>query len=119
MLDVEIRKSDKKNIQILTLSGEFDFHEKERVLDLLPKLKSEDPKRLIIDLTGINLLVSAGVEALLVFHSAFEKAGGRVGVVIDHNNYLMCKFRNLGIFEGTGFELYETVEEAETAIGAK
>jgi len=116
VLEIDISKSDTPNIQILTLSGEFDLFEKEKVMSLLPRMLSNDVEGLIIDLTNISLLASAGVEVLIRFHSELSKAGKRMALVVDHNNYLIRKFRNLGIFEGTGLEFFETVEEAEKAL---
>ena len=116
MLDVDIKKGDSSDIQILTLSGEFDLFDKERVLELLPQFISADSQGLIIDLTDITLLASAGFEVLILFYEEFRNVGKRVGIVIDHNSYLMRKFRNLGVFEGTGLEVFETIEEAEAAL---
>jgi hypothetical protein len=36
--------------------------------------------------------------------------------VIDHNNYLLQKFKNLGVFDTSGIESSETVEEALTTL---
>ncbi|MHB8842058.1 MAG: STAS domain-containing protein [Candidatus Aquicultor sp.] len=116
MIDLTIKKSDGSDIQTLALSGEFDLFDKEQVLDLLPKLIAIDSQGLIIDLTDIKLLTSAGIEVLIRFHEEFKKNGKRVGIILDRNNYIIRKFRNLGMFEGTGLELFTTVEEAVAAL---
>ena len=47
----------------------------------------------------------------------FEGAiGARTALVIDHNNYLLQKFKNLGVFDTSGIESSETVEEALTTL---
>lgn len=116
MLDIDIIKSDTSNIKIVTLSGEFDLFEKERVTGLLPQLLSDDPKGLIINLSAVSVLASAGIEVLITFQNEVTKVGKHIAIVVDHNNYLTRKFKNLGIFEGTGLEFFETVEDAEGAI---
>lgn len=115
MLDINIKK-EKEGISILSFSGDFDLFEKDRVIDLLPQLLSNSPRGLIIDLSGISLLDSGGIETLIVYHNTVKDAGARMVLVVNHNNYLMRKFRNLGVFSGTGINVFETIEEAKAFV---
>jgi len=115
MLDINIKK-ESEGMSILSLSGDFDLFEKEHVLDLLPQLLSDNPKGLIIDLSDISLLDSGGVETLIIYHNTVKDAGALMALVVNRNNYLMRKFRNLGVFGGTGINVFGTIEEARAAI---
>jgi len=115
MLDINIKK-DKENIYIVSLSGDFDLFEKRRVVDLLPQLLSDNPRGLIVDLSGISLLDSGGVETIIIYHNTIKDAGTSMALVVNHNNYLMRKFRNLGVFSGTGINVFETIKEAKEFI---
>lgn len=119
MLDIDFRKSDNLDIRIITLSGEFDLFEKERVLNLLPKVLEGGRGGVLIDLSGVSLLDSAGIEVLIRYYVELKKAGIRFVVVASDNNYLTKKFRKLGIFDNTGLELYESVEEAEKSFRSR
>jgi len=115
MLNINIGKLN-DNITLLTLSGEFDLYEKERVLSLSPEVVTGDTIGLIFDLTDISFIDSGGVEVLIEYQTELEKVGKTMAVVVDHNNYLTRKFARLGVFSGAGIKVFETVEEAEAAV---
>lgn len=116
MLEISIKEGRVPGTQVITLSGEFDFYEKGKVIGLLPKILSDNSNGLIIDLAGVTLLASAGVEALILYQEKLTRAGKKLAIVVDHNNYLIRKFTNLGLFEGAELDFYGTVEEAESAF---
>jgi len=117
MLNVDIDRRH-NNITVMTLSGEFDLYEKERVLSLFQEATTGDAMGLIFDLTHISFIDSGGVEVLIEYQVRLEKMGKTMAVVVNHNNYLTRKFSRLGVFSDAGIKLFETIEEAEAAIPA-
>lgn len=112
MLDIKLSKSDASDTQILTLSGEWDIYERGRVESYFSQVQSEAPEGLIVDLSAVTLLDSSGVEVLIIYYARLREVGTPMVLVVNHNNYLIRKFRNLGIFDNTGLKFFETVEEA-------
>lgn len=116
ILEIDLRKSKSKDIQILTLSGEFDFSEKNRVDSYLSRVLSDVPKGLIVDLCGISLLDSSGVGLLMAYFAELKDAGTNTAIVACQNNYLLQKLRNLGVFGDAGIRIFGSVNEAEDKL---
>lgn len=116
MLTIRTEKESKSNIRVLTFDGEWDIYEKARAKGYFSQAVAEVPRGVIVDVTDVSILDSSGIEVLIASFTKLRDAGVPMVIVVDHNNYVIRKFRNLGIFEGTGLSFYETVEEAESAI---
>lgn len=116
MLKIDVRRSDISNIQIITLSGEFDLFEKGRVDEYLSKALSENPRGIVIDLSSVSLMDSSGVGLLVAYRIKSQETGMRMALAVNNNNYLIRKFKNLGIFNESGIEVFGTVEDAEKEL---
>lgn len=114
-IDISTRENN-PDIPVVTTSGEFDLLAKDDVRDSFSKALSEKSKGLIIDLTGITYLDSSGIGVPIAQHTLLEKCERRMVVVVDHNNHVIRRLKYLGIFNRSGIELFETIEEAEAAF---
>lgn len=116
MFSIDSQEIENRNIQILTLAGEFDIAEKERVRGIFNNVLALEPEGLIIDLSSIALVDSSAIGLLVAYKSKLEAIGARLVVVIDSNNYLIRKLGHLGIFDGPGIELFDSLEQAKAAF---
>ncbi|HEY3375356.1 MAG TPA: STAS domain-containing protein [Candidatus Aquicultor sp.] len=116
MFDVAIRNDNASNCNIITLSGDWDLYEKEKVERLFAQVMSESPASVIVDLTGIKFLDSSAVSTLIFSFIGLQKIGVPMVLVARENNYLLRKFRQLGIFDGTGLLFYDSVETAQKEL---
>ncbi|HEY3375148.1 MAG TPA: STAS domain-containing protein [Candidatus Aquicultor sp.] len=116
MLEINLRKNDRLDMQVLAFAGELDLSEKERVRDYLQGVLADNPKGLIVDVTEITFMDSSGIGLFLSCYAQFKDADIRMAVLLSDNNYLMQKFRHLGIFGESGIAMYASRAEAEAAV---
>jgi anti-anti-sigma factor len=119
ILAIDSRKDKDTDTWVLAFSGDWDIYEKERAEDHFLQVLPDAPRGLIVDLSDVSLLDSSGVELLIAYFAKLQEVGTRMVLVVDHNNYLIRKFRNLGIFNNTGLVFFETIEEAKDSLSAE
>ena len=103
------RQGSRDGIEILSLSGPFTLG---NMFKLQRALQEMHPQYLIIDITQVPYMDSAGLGLLVNFYVAAKKNGRKMAVT-------GAKPRIMALFELTKVDsllpLYPTVEDAETA----
>lgn len=96
--------------QIMRLDGPLTL---ETVPSFLKTVRADSSPTLILDLTHVDIIDSAGVGALIQTHVAFSKAQRKL-ILTNVNS------RNMAVFEITrvakAFYIYNSVPEAEAAL---
>lgn len=115
MVTVELYRQQ-NGVHLLTISGELDLNEKERVLDALPSVATDGCRGLIVDLSNITLLTSAAIKVLAIFLNTLRQSGVPMVITASCQNYPVSLFRKIGAFDGTELMFFETQDEALAAI---
>ncbi len=105
-LDVEKLPSSSEALTIYTASGKLSI---ETVNEFLPKLRGESARRVILDLSGVTFLDSAGVGALVSLFVSRRNQGKEFGLAA-------LQPQSLAVVTVAGLQnllpIYKTVEEA-------
>ena len=108
-----MRREDKDGIQIVSVSGEVDLYSAHRFRDLIWRTKRQaggNPPRVVVDLSGVEFMDTAGLEVLLEEWNASRQFDGRLCLVAQQG-----PIRRL--LELTGLsELFELYAEPEAAL---
>ena len=79
-----MRCEDKDGIQIISVSGEMDLYSAHRLRDLIWQAKGQadgDPPRVVVDLSGVEFIDTAGLEVLLEEWNASRQFDRRLCLV--------------------------------------
>jgi len=79
-----MRCEDKDGIQIISVSGEVDLYSAHRLRDLIWRAKRQagsDPPRVVVDLSGVEFIDTAGLEVLLEEWNASRQFDRRLCLV--------------------------------------
>jgi anti-anti-sigma factor len=76
VLDVEVRQSA-DGVEVVALRGELDFASTDKLSSALAGLSNE-PRRVVVDLSGLEFIDSSGVRMLMTAARAIEDSGGRL-----------------------------------------
>jgi anti-anti-sigma factor len=66
---------------VVTVTGDVDMHSEKRLRDALNEAAPAPGGRVVVDLSGVEFMASAGVHVLLDLASRFEQADGALVVV--------------------------------------
>jgi anti-anti-sigma factor len=110
-----MRCDDKDRIQIVSVSGEVDFYSAHRLRELIWRARRQaggDPPRVVVDLSGVEFMDTAGLEILLEEWNASRKFDGRMCLVAQQGAITR-------LLEITGLsELFDLYAEPEAAADA-
>jgi anti-sigma B factor antagonist len=108
-----MRCEDKDGIQIVSVRGEVDLYSAHRLRELIWRAKRQaggDPPRVVVDLSGVEFIDTAGLEVLLEEWNASRQFDGRICLVAQQG-----PIRRL--FEVTGLSgLLDLYAEPEAAV---
>src|SRR5215216_3796981 len=108
-----MRCEDKDGIQIISVSGEMDLYSAHRLRDLIWQAKGQadgDPPRVVVDLSGVEFIDTAGLEVLLEEWNASRQFDGRLCLVAQQGPITR-------LLELTGLsELFNLYAEPEVAV---
>ncbi len=113
MFDISMKLD--RGIAVIALRGEFDLAEKERAQGIVNDALG-DNAHVVMDLTGLSFIDSAGIEVLIEAIKGAMKKSLSVAFVVDENDYILRKLKELGLFDGLGVGFFGSVEEATTSI---
>jgi anti-anti-sigma factor len=106
---------DKDGIQIVSVSGEVDFYSAHRLRELIWRARRQaggDPPRVVVDLSGVEFMDTAGLEILLEEWNASRQFDGRMCLVTQQGPITR-------LLELTGLsELFDLYAEPEAAVDA-
>ncbi len=107
-LDVERLPSSNENLTVYTANGKLSL---ETVNQFLPGLRAETAQRVVLDMSGVNFLDSAGVGALVSLFVSRRNQGKEFGLAALPPQAVavvtVAGLQNL-------LPIYKTVEEAST-----
>ena len=115
MLDISA-KAESGKLQTVSLSGEFDLYETEKVDNTLIYIYSQNPLTIIIDLSSISFMDSTGVGLLISWFAKFKESGIRMMLVLNTNAHVMRRLGRLLLLTEPNLKFYETIEEAKADI---
>jgi anti-sigma B factor antagonist len=108
-----MRCEDKDGIQIVSVSGEVDLYSAHRLRELIWRAKEQagdDPQRVVVDLSEVEFIDTAGLEVLLEEWNATRQFDGRLCLVAQQG-----PIRRL--LEVTGLsDLLDLYAELEAAV---
>ena len=108
-----MRCEDKDGIQIASVRGEVDIYSAHRLRALIWRAKRQaggDPPRVVVDLSGVEFMDTAGLEVLLEEWNASRQFDGRLCLVAQRGPITR-------LLELTGLsELFELYAEPEVAV---
>jgi anti-sigma B factor antagonist len=111
-----MRCEDKDGIQIVSVSGEVDLSSAHRLREVLWWAKAQtngDPPRVVVDLSDVEFMDTAGLEVLLEEWNASRQLDGRMCLVVQEG-----PVRRLLELTGLGGELFDVYAELEAAVGS-
>lgn len=78
---VKINLNTKKNILIVSLSGELDHHTAKEVKNSIEEvIKNKDIKNLIFDFSSLDFMDSSGIGVIVGRYKLIHSLGGRVAI---------------------------------------
>jgi anti-sigma B factor antagonist len=108
-----MRCEDKEGIRIVSVSGEVDLYSAHRLHELIWRAKRQaggDPLRVVVDLSEVEFMDTAGLEVLLEEWNASRQFDGRLCLVAQQGPITR-------LLEITGLsELFELYTEPEAAV---
>jgi anti-sigma B factor antagonist len=108
-----MRCEDKDGIQIVSVRGEMDLYSAHRLRDLIWQAKGQangDPPRVVVDLSEVEFIDTAGLEVLLEEWNVSRQFDGRLCLVAQQGPITR-------LLELTGLgELFDLYAEPEVAV---
>jgi anti-anti-sigma factor len=106
-MDIQTFREDE--LLTLELSGRFDAYGSGELNQVLEKECTQDIRMLLLDMTRVSYLSSAGLRVLLVYHKKLSPAGGQV-TLAGLQEYCAEVIQMTGF--GDAFPAFDTVTEA-------
>jgi len=75
---MEINKTERNGISVIELSGRCDLQDYDNLNEHLNKIVETGEKKLILDLSSLHFINSAGLRAIIVTVQKMSSAGGSV-----------------------------------------
>lgn len=94
---------------VVVAKGEVDLAGSPALADALVRARGTTDK-ILVDLSGVSLIDSTGVGALVSARKRHEAVGGRFGLVLGPQRSVRLVFSTMGLNEY--FPIYETVDAA-------
>jgi len=116
MFDARLTKDDEHRAQVLELEGNFTLDEKGRVDALLPEITSCDYVGLVLDISKIKFIDSAGIMAVLSIFNKLMRVDKSMVVATGGNPYAEGKIEEIGLLRIPKFQAFESAEEAKRAL---
>ena len=111
---VEGEKIKGTNVHLLRCHGELDAHTFEVLDEEFQSIFDEGIRQVIVDLSDVPYMSSAGIGVLVGASTEVEEEGGGV-IVLNPSATVLSVFRDMG-FDNM-FTIVKTMEEACAALG--
>ncbi|MGV0853133.1 STAS domain-containing protein [Mycolicibacterium phlei] len=105
--------SHEGSIAVLTVGGDVDLATVPTFQAAITEALTQEPTALVIDLTAVDFLASAGLQALVATHETVSKTATRFAVVA-HGPATSRPIQLTGLDQV--FSLYATLDEALAAL---
>ena len=111
---VEVSDESDKDVSVIALNGRLDAGSAEGVLTGVKKLLAQNRVKIILDMSGVEFIDSAGVGILLASYRAVDAKGGTLKIcAIQHQVEGILSLTRLGEF----FEVFKDRASAEKDFG--
>ncbi len=101
--------------RVVQASGEIDLGNVDAFRTAIETASRESPRGFVIDLSGVQYMDSAGVQAVLSAYRLVTDAGGRLALVIAHPNVRVI-FEVIGADRLPGLLIFDRLAPAVDAI---
>jgi len=112
---LRVDESRSGSATIVSLSGRMDASSSPAAEAVLSRLIGSGERRIVVDMSDLDHISSAGLRLLLKFRRAGLAAGGSVRIASLHREIRENVFEALGF--ARLFDVYGDIEEAVAAIG--
>lgn len=119
MLDVRVVRDDDLGVHVLVLEGDFTLDDRPRVEVVRSQALENDYAGLVVDMSGLTYVDSAGLMVILATFGELRRAGRQMAVAAASRSYAEAKLREIGLLEVPGFAMFPTAEEAKHAIAGR
>jgi len=116
VFDAKLTKDDEHDVVVLEIQGNFSLDEKSKVDPLVAEAVECGCRGIVLDLTAISFMDSAGMMVVLSIYNKFTKAGMAMTCATAGNRYAEQKIQEIGLLRVPKFEAFESVEEAKRAL---
>ncbi len=110
---MQIKSETRRNFVLVAVSGRVDSSNADRLTEALKKLTDARHYKIILDLSGLEYMSSAGLRALIVALRVCESHFGSLALA-------QPSARATALLELAGlnhrFQIYHTIAEAEAAL---
>jgi anti-anti-sigma factor len=103
-----------ENLRYIILSGRLDIKGTEEVAKEFTALSATTKRCVIVDLSGLTILASIGIRALISNGKALQKIGGKMVLVVGDNLIVTKTLETTGI--SVLLKMYKTQPEAELSL---
>jgi stage II sporulation protein AA (anti-sigma F factor antagonist) len=111
-LKIEHRSDTTVGVELVAPRGEIDISNVEDLDQRLRSALARRPRQLLVDLSGVPYMDSAGITTLLHARQAIDRTGGEL-VLVGGSPFIRRLFRMIGV--GKLFPHRDTVAEALVA----
>lgn len=118
LFKVTLTPDEQHRVQVLELEGNFTLDEKREVDVLLEEITSSDYVGLVLDISKLTFIDSAGLMVVLAIFNGLRGADKRMAVATGGNAYPEAKMKETGLLRMPAFQAFESVEEARTALAS-
>lgn len=105
-------------VEVLSVTGEFTLDERPQIGPVLDDVVASDSRAVVLDLSGLTYVDSAGLMTVLSLYNKLDRAGKQMAVATGGNAYAEKKIREIGILRVPNFQAFETVDDAKQALAA-
>jgi anti-anti-sigma factor len=112
-LRIEHRTDPTLGVELVAPQGEIDISSVELLDRELQSAVARRPRRLLVDLSQVNYLDSAGITVLLHARQTISRIGGEL-VLVGGSPFIRRLFRMIGV--GRLFTHYETIGAALASV---
>src|SRR5262245_26619922 len=81
MLNFDLVTETEGSSALIRIRGDFDLQVVDQVTEALPRIESDEPELLVVDLSRLTFMDSTGMGALAAAHIRASEAGRRFAVV--------------------------------------
>jgi anti-sigma B factor antagonist len=78
---IQFQRSDQGDVTTLALAGSLDVLSAPELMPTIDQLVDEKRPRVVVDLTGLDIIDSSGVAALVALYKRLRGVGGQMTVV--------------------------------------
>ncbi len=103
-----------ENLRCITLSGRLDIQGTEEIAKEFTSLSATAKRCVIVDLSGLTVLASIGIRALISNGKMLQQKGGRMALVVGDNAIVSKTLETTGI--SVLLKMFKTTQEAESSL---